>query len=30
MSDQNRRQQVIDRLKDKEKIKVLFVCLGNE
>lgn len=29
MSDQNRRQQVIDRLKDKEKIKVLFVCLGN-
>lgn len=30
MSDQNRRQQVIDRLKDKEKIKVLFVCLGNK
>lgn len=29
MNNQKRRQQVIDSLKNKEKIRVLFVCLGN-
>lgn len=29
MNNQKRRQQVIDSLKDNEKIRVLFVCLGN-